>query len=326
MSRVDEPQEIYLTPPAGATTWAEPHPDADRLSRLGPNEQVRVLETRGVWARVRTETGAEVWIDGRRLQPFEQRAPAQPAASAAGTGSATTGRSPMSPWLVLGGLVVALAVGALAGWAVGSGGSTASSPTETAAREVTISPSESGPSTTTSPGEAAAGGEDDSSDPAGAEGAYLAIQSSLVDLGYGPAELFYDPAQGPREVGCDTPGGAATMSTPSFYNGWDLEDDGSTDTAVRLFVYETVEEAATAHAELVGWYDNCKVVAGWDYETERIDFASDEVVAWTTAFFLPDRTSERAVAVVHDGITVWEIESQTEADLVARLDQFGLLP
>lgn len=68
---MDGKHATYVTPPAGANAWAEPHPDAPSLPRLGPGERVEVLETRGVWVQILTETGRQAWIDGRRLQPHE---------------------------------------------------------------------------------------------------------------------------------------------------------------------------------------------------------------------------------------------------------------
>ncbi|MFV1992107.1 MAG: hypothetical protein ACC652_15350, partial [Acidimicrobiales bacterium] len=81
---MDDRQATHVTPPAGANAWFEPHPDADRLPRLGPNEPVTILESRGVWALVHTEAGREAWVDGRRLQPYEpaEPAPAQAASAA----------------------------------------------------------------------------------------------------------------------------------------------------------------------------------------------------------------------------------------------------
>jgi len=59
----------HTVPDGGLSAWAEPRADRQPILKIKSGTGVAVVEERGGWARIRTDSGWEAWVDGRRLVP-----------------------------------------------------------------------------------------------------------------------------------------------------------------------------------------------------------------------------------------------------------------
>jgi hypothetical protein len=57
----------HTIPDGGSSAWAEPKADRQPILKIRGGTEVQLAETRGAWYRIRTESGWEAWVDGRRL-------------------------------------------------------------------------------------------------------------------------------------------------------------------------------------------------------------------------------------------------------------------
>ncbi|MGH2691262.1 MAG: membrane protein insertion efficiency factor YidD [Actinomycetota bacterium] len=67
----------HAVPADGASVWDQPDPSLDAREEVAGGLQVRLVESRGDWARVTAENAWTGWVDARRLEAVQ--APAEPA-------------------------------------------------------------------------------------------------------------------------------------------------------------------------------------------------------------------------------------------------------
>lgn len=90
----------HLVPRGGLDAWERPEAEAEPVAELGSGTGLQLIDTAGVWAHVRTDTGWMGWVDGRLIEIV---------------GAAGEGNGDLRAWILLGIAAAVLVVLAVVG-------------------------------------------------------------------------------------------------------------------------------------------------------------------------------------------------------------------